>query len=170
MWSATLLFKSILSILNSILPRRAFCSSTLGVIAIGRHIRQQRLRSQWVAGIPNSPQHCLTLVVVARSRRPLWMTSSGHKKVHEIIDNQWYLEEHMFNVMVITLSADGLAPLGAKPYECTLMVMFGFSVYMHWNITVNPLNISRTLVGNEIVDHANVVGVGAAPITSSFWI
>ena len=32
-------------------------------------------------------------------------------------------------------------------------------------------NISRTLVGNEIVDHPDVVGaspVGAAPTTSSF--
>ena len=32
-------------------------------------------------------------------------------------------------------------------------------------------NISRTLVGNEIVDHSDVVGaspVGAAPTTSSF--
>ena len=32
-------------------------------------------------------------------------------------------------------------------------------------------NISRTLVGNKIVDHADVVGaspVGAAPTTSSF--
>ena len=32
-------------------------------------------------------------------------------------------------------------------------------------------NISRTLVGNKIVDHSDVVGaspVGAAPITSSF--
>ena len=32
-------------------------------------------------------------------------------------------------------------------------------------------NISRTLVGNEIVDHSDVIGaspVGAAPTTSSF--
>ena len=32
-------------------------------------------------------------------------------------------------------------------------------------------NISRTLVGNEIIDHSDVVGaspVGAAPTTSSF--
>ena len=34
-------------------------------------------------------------------------------------------------------------------------------------------NIRRTLVGNKIVDHSNVVGasaVGAAPTTSSFSI
>ena len=33
-------------------------------------------------------------------------------------------------------------------------------------------NIRRTLVGNNIVDHSDVVGaspVGAAPTTSSFW-
>ena len=33
-------------------------------------------------------------------------------------------------------------------------------------------NISRTLVGNKIVDHSDVVGAspaGAAPTTSSFW-
>ena len=33
-------------------------------------------------------------------------------------------------------------------------------------------NISRTLVGNKIVDNSDVVGaspVGAAPTTSSFW-
>ena len=33
-------------------------------------------------------------------------------------------------------------------------------------------NISRTLVGNQIVDHSDVVGaspVGAAPTTSSFF-
>ena len=34
-----------------------------------------------------------------------------------------------------------------------------------------PSNIGRTLVGNEIVDHSDVVGaspIGAAPTTSSF--
>ena len=33
-------------------------------------------------------------------------------------------------------------------------------------------NMSRTLVGNTMVDHSNVVGaspVGAAPSTPSFW-
>ena len=37
--------------------------------------------------------------------------------------------------------------------------------------TVKPLDISRTLVGNKIVDNSDVVGpspVGAAPTTSSF--
>ena len=29
-------------------------------------------------------------------------------------------------------------------------------------------NIRRTLVGNKIVDHSDVVGVGAAPTISSF--
>ena len=37
--------------------------------------------------------------------------------------------------------------------------------------TVKYLNIRRTLIGNNIVDHSDVVGaspVGAAPTTSSF--
>ena len=40
------------------------------------------------------------------------------------------------------------------------------------NIYRKTSNISRTLVGNEIVDNSDVVGaspVGAAPTTSSFW-
>ena len=43
-----------------------------------------------------------------------------------------------------------------------------------WSVSVmyrKPSNISRTLVGNKIVDHSDVVGaspVGAAPTTSSF--
>ena len=49
-------------------------------------------------------------------------------------------------------------------------------VYMHNIYSVNMVyrktsNIRRTLVGNKIVDHSDVVGappVGAAPTTSSF--
>ena len=39
------------------------------------------------------------------------------------------------------------------------------------NMYREPSNIRRTLVGNKIVDHSDVVGaspVGAAPTTSSF--
>ena len=39
--------------------------------------------------------------------------------------------------------------------------------------TFKPLNINRTLVGNEVVDHSDVVGaspVDVAPTTSSFFI
>ena len=41
----------------------------------------------------------------------------------------------------------------------------------HINTYHKTSNISRTLVGNKIVDHSDVVGaspVGAAPTTSSF--
>ena len=44
-------------------------------------------------------------------------------------------------------------------------------VYMWQNTYRKTSNISRTLVGNEIVDNSDVVGtspVGAAPTTSSF--
>ena len=45
-------------------------------------------------------------------------------------------------------------------------------IYPHWGQTDRQVsNISRTLVGNEIVDHSYVVGaspVCAAPTTSSF--
>ena len=43
--------------------------------------------------------------------------------------------------------------------------------YLYKNIYRKTSNISRTLVGNTIVDHSDVVGaspVGAAPTTSSF--
>ena len=56
------------------------------------------------------------------------------------------------------------AKLSSTPY------MFDLS----WNYSHNyrkTSNISRTLVGNEIVDNSDVVGaspVGAAPTTSSF--
>ena len=43
---------------------------------------------------------------------------------------------------------------------------------LEWNILCRKVsNIRRTLVGNKIVDHSDVVGaapVGAAPTTSSF--
>ena len=43
--------------------------------------------------------------------------------------------------------------------------------WMHIEIYRKTSNIRRTLVGNKIVDHSDVVGaspVGAAPTTSSF--
>ena len=47
-----------------------------------------------------------------------------------------------------------------------------FAEPMHSNKTYRKVsNIRRTLVGNKIVDHSDVVGaspVGAAPTTSSF--
>ena len=44
-------------------------------------------------------------------------------------------------------------------------------VTMHCIVYRQTSNLSRTLVGNKIVDHSDVVGaslVGAAPTTSSF--
>ena len=51
--------------------------------------------------------------------------------------------------------------------------MFDGNKAFLWNILNyrQVSNISRTLVGNKIVDHSDVVGaspVGAAPTTSSF--
>ena len=46
-----------------------------------------------------------------------------------------------------------------------------FDILEHLSRYRQVSNISRTLVGNKIVDHSDVVGaspVGAAPTTSSF--
>ena len=46
-------------------------------------------------------------------------------------------------------------------------IMISVTIYIYRPVS----NISRTLVGNKIVDHSDVVGaspVGAAPTTSSF--
>ena len=48
-----------------------------------------------------------------------------------------------------------------------IMNMLSFFLYLYRKTS----NISRTLLGNTIVDHSDVVGaspVGAAPTTSSF--
>ena len=52
--------------------------------------------------------------------------------------------------------------------QCIIFVLFQSHYERAYRQTSN---ISRTLVGNEIVDHSDVVGaapVGAAPTTSSF--
>ena len=49
--------------------------------------------------------------------------------------------------------------------------MYNKAVRIFYDIYRQTSNISRTLVGNTIVDHSDVVGaspVGAAPTTSSF--
>ena len=49
-----------------------------------------------------------------------------------------------------------------------IKVPFVMNLYIKYHQTSN---ISRTLVGNKIVDHSDVVGaapIGAAPTTSSF--
>ena len=54
----------------------------------------------------------------------------------------------------------------------TVYCWSGITVWSHYNIVYpEASNISRTLVGNENVDHSDLVGaspVGAAPTTSSF--
>ena len=50
-------------------------------------------------------------------------------------------------------------------------VVIAIEIAIAINIYRKVSNIRRTLVGNKIVDHADVVGaspVGAAPTTSSF--
>ena len=57
-----------------------------------------------------------------------------------------------------------------------MIIFHNFTLSVYLNIYLNcayrqVFNISRTLVGNKIVDHADVVRaipVGAAPTTSSF--
>ena len=55
------------------------------------------------------------------------------------------------------------------------MKIFDFCIKFHWDMFLRiyhkTSNISRTLVGNKIVDHSDVVGaspVGTVPTTSSF--
>ena len=53
----------------------------------------------------------------------------------------------------------------------TDLLMYLFVEFYFWYMYCETYNISHTLVGNEIVDHSDVVGaspVGAAPTTSSF--
>ena len=55
--------------------------------------------------------------------------------------------------------------LSARKIPLTKIEKYGISKYRKVS------NIERTLVGNKIVDHSDVVGaspVGAAPTTSSF--
>ena len=63
----------------------------------------------------------------------------------------------------IMVSADGL--------ELTATILYKCNMLHTKQIYRKTSNISRTLVGNKIVDNSDVVGaspVGAAPTTSSF--
>ena len=57
-------------------------------------------------------------------------------------------------------------------FQCMRSYYIALSVcLLHYYYYRKTSNISRTLVGNKIVDHSDVVGaspVGAAPTTSSF--
>ena len=80
-----------------------------------------------------------------------------------------FIQENAFENVVCNMLAILFRPPGVKAYIC-------------WHVLQNMLkrtlsteyrqvsNIRRTLVGNKIVDHSDVVGaspVGAAPTTSS---
>ena len=60
---------------------------------------------------------------------------------------------------------NGLASSGVETSTGTILITLAYYTYRKVS------NIRRTLVGNEIVDHSDVIGaspVGAAPTTSSF--
>ena len=59
-----------------------------------------------------------------RSRWPFWMTSSSPPKV---IQNHWEpnLKNDIYNIAVSIVSADGLAPLDARPSAGRVMSKFG---------------------------------------------
>ena len=64
------------------------------------------------------------------------MTWSSLQKSYEITDSQSNLKD-MSNVS-ITLSADGLAPLGDRPSADIVMVKF-MSYIRDWHLEVQPL-------------------------------
>ena len=69
----------------------------------------------------------------------------------------WYVKDGAITVLLTPLSM-----FTSSPSACNLMNIMTYR---------QVSNIRRTLVGNEIVDHTDVVGaspVGAAPTTSSF--
>ena len=84
------------------------------------------------------------------------------------IQNFSFKEMH-FNMLFVEWLGPQCATLFALTLHMTLL-------YWYWNIALKNYysktsNISRTLVGNKIVDISDVIGaspVGAAPTTSSF--
>ena len=80
----------------------------------------------------------------------------------------------MFTLLLVTPDM-GAAPYGTSSHPFIQMMSInidaGDFATGWWRIYRQIYNISRTLVGNNIVDHSDVVGVspvGAAPTTSSF--
>ena len=83
-----------------------------------------------------------------------WLRGLWQLNVTSICCPWWH---HMSMMLANTGSGNGLVPDGAKPLSEPVLTY--------------RQNIRRTLVGNKIVDHSDVVGaspVGAAPTTSSF--
>ena len=95
---------------------------------------------------------------------------------------------HSLTHWVLISSDNNLSPVNCQTIIWTkdALLLFGpcgnvfFPENFEFFMTLHPMgflncrkvsNISRTLVGNKIVDHSDVVGaspVGAAPTTSSF--
>ena len=69
------------------------------------------------------------------SRRPFWMTSSGKLRLYEIIYNLCNVKENMSS-LIVTLLADGLAPLDAGK-SADLMMTFGSRINTDWDWSVN---------------------------------
>ena len=67
------------------------------------------------------------------------MTSSGPQQLNELIDIQRNLNERNSNLMAITMPADGLAPLGARPSAG--MVMTWFESFKYTGSTLNGILI-----------------------------
>ena len=63
------------------------------------------------------------------------MVLTGHKHLCEMIDDFEHLEENISNFVVIIVSADGLALLGARMSAGT-MTNFGSHIYMYSGLTL----------------------------------
>ena len=57
------------------------------------------------------------------------MTSYGPNKFCQIIDSQSNFVKNTFDLVVITVPADGLAPSGARPSADAVMTKFRFLIY-----------------------------------------
>ena len=57
------------------------------------------------------------------------MTSSDQQRVTENHANQRNFQEILSNYVIMTVPADGLAPLGARPSADTVMTKFSSCIY-----------------------------------------
>ena len=74
----------------------------------------------------------------------------------------------MVALLISVLLSEGSLPPSVQVFSCSGGDHYQVIIIVHYR---KVSNISRTLVGNKIVDHSDVVGaspVGAAPTTSSF--
>ena len=59
-----------------------------------------------------------------------WIMLFDQQKLYVIINNQRNWKEHMSNLIVITVPADGLAPLGGRASVSPVMAKVMFHMYM----------------------------------------